>query len=89
MALSFNKTSLKPTKNFLKQKSIGKKRLFSNVFRFIDGPCAFNNDEFENDYNDNYHDELELKKENEDSFKASFFNLSIEVHIRIFLTYYF
>ena len=47
------------------------------VFSFIDDLCTFNNDEFENNYNDLYPDELELKKENEDSYKASVLDLSI------------
>ena len=47
--------------------------IISNIFRFIDGFCTtLNKIEFENDYNDIYLDELELKKENEDSCKASF-----------------
>ena len=40
--------------------------IFSNIFRFIDDLCSFNNDEFENNFDDIYPDELELKKENED-----------------------
>lgn len=40
--------------------------IFSNIFGFIDDLCSFNNDEFENNFDDIYPDELELKKENED-----------------------
>ena len=29
-----------------------KVRIISNIFRFIDGLCTFNNDEFESNYND-------------------------------------
>ena len=39
-------------------------------FRIIDDLCTVNNNEFENNYNDVYHAELELKKENEDPCKA-------------------
>ena len=53
---------------------------------FIDDLCTFNNNEFENNYKDIYPDELELKKENEDPCKASFFDLSIEVHDSKFTT---
>ena len=45
---------------------------------------TFNDDEFENDYNDIYPGELELKKENEDPCKASFLDLSIVVYDRKF-----
>ena len=40
--------------------------IFSNIFGFIDDLCSFNNDEFENNFDYIYPDELELKKENED-----------------------
>ena len=36
----------------------------SSIFRFIDDLCTFNNGEFENNYNDIYPNELELKKKN-------------------------
>ena len=36
-------------------------RIFSNIFRFIDDLCTFNNDEFENNYDNIFPDELELK----------------------------
>ena len=43
-------------------------------FKFIDDLCTVNNDEFENNYNDDYHAELELKKGNEDPCKALFWS---------------
>ena len=52
----------------------------SNIFRFIDNLCNFNNDEFENNYNDIYCDELELKREDKDPCKVSFLDLPIEPH---------
>ena len=55
-------------------------------FWFIDDLCIFNNDEFENNYNDIYANELELKKENDDPSKALFLDLSIEAHDRKFST---
>lgn len=39
-------------------------------FRFLDGLCFFNNDEFENNYDDVYLNGPELKKENEDLYKS-------------------
>ena len=53
---------------FFRKKSETCQRLvnFQIVFRFIDALFIFNNDEFGNNYNDIYSDELELKKENED-----------------------
>ena len=44
-----------------------------NIFRFTDDLCDFNNDEFENNSNDIYTDELELKKQIEDPFRFSTF----------------
>ena len=47
--------------------------IFSNTFRFIDDLYTrFNNNGFENNYNDIYPDELELKKKNIDCCKVSF-----------------
>ena len=63
-----------------------KARSFSNIFRFVDDLYSFNIDEFEKNCKDIYLDELELKKENEDSCKTSFLNLSIEVHDKKFKT---
>ena len=54
------------------------------MFSFLDNLCNCNNDEFQNNCNDSYPDEMELKKENEDSCKASFLDFSIEVHNRKF-----
>ena len=39
---------------------------FQIFLRFIENVITFNNDEFGNNYNDIYPNELELKKENED-----------------------
>ena len=60
-----------------KKRDMRKAWIFLNIFRFIDDLCTFNNDEFENSYSDFYFHELELKKENKDSCKASFLDLSI------------
>ena len=49
------------------KRDIGKTRIFLNIFSFIDDLCTFHNDEFENNYNDIYPDELELKNKKEDS----------------------
>ena len=50
-----------------------KSHIFSNTFRFIDDLyTCFNNNGFENNYNDIYPDELELKKKNIDCCKFSF-----------------
>ena len=54
-----------------------KGRKLSSSVRFIDLLCIFNNSEFENNYNDIYSDELELKIESKDPCKASFWDLSI------------
>ena len=35
-----------------KKQDMRKVRIISNIFRFIDGLCTFNNDEFESNYND-------------------------------------
>ena len=76
---------------FFKQKTNKQKKLdlkksciFSNNFRPIDYLCTFNNDEFEIHYKDIYPDEVDLTKENEDTCKASFLNLSLEVLDRTF-----
>ena len=37
-----------------------------NIFRFIYDLCTLSNNEVENNYSNIFHDELELKKENED-----------------------
>ena len=37
-----------------------------NIFRIIYDLCTLNNNEVENNYSNIFHDELELKKENED-----------------------
>ena len=49
----------------------------------MDDLRTFNSREFENNFNNIYPDELELKKENEDPYEASFFE---EVHDRKFKT---
>ena len=46
----------------------------------MDDLCTFNNNELENDYNDSYSDELELKKDNEVPGEASFLDLLTEFH---------
>ena len=51
---------------------------------FIDDLYTINNDEFEKNYNLIYPDELELKNENKDLCKASFLDLTIDVHDRKF-----
>ena len=56
-----------------KKRNLQKARKFSNVFRFLDNLCAA---KFENNFNDIYPHELELKKENQDPCKASFLDLS-------------
>ena len=56
--------------------------MFSNIFKFIDDLWTINNDEFEKSY-------LKLKKENEDPCKASFLDLSIDVHDEKFTTMLF
>lgn len=63
-------------------------RISSNIFRFIDNPCTSNNNQSENNYQDIYPDELELKKENEYPCTASFVHLSIKVCARQFTTSY-
>ena len=45
-----------------------KDQIFSNIFRLIDNLCSFNYNEFKNNYNDFFFDELELKKENGDPY---------------------
>ena len=69
-----------------KKRDLQKTRIFSVIFRFIDDLCTFNNDELENNYNNIYPHELELKKKNEDPCKASFLDLSEEVYNRKFST---
>ena len=61
-------------------------RIFSHIFRFVDDLCIFGNDEFESNYNHIDSDELERHEENEDPCKASFLDLSIEVHDGKFTT---
>lgn len=63
-----------------------KARIYSNIFRLVDDLCTLNNDEFENNYNKIYSDELELNKKSADLCKASYLNLSIEVHDEEFTT---
>ena len=55
-------------------------------FRFIDSLCTFSNYEIKNHYNNIYPDELELKKENKDPWKASFLDFSVDVRDRKFTT---
>ena len=43
-----------------------KARVFSNILTFIDDLRISSNDEFENNSNHNYLNELKLKRENED-----------------------
>ena len=69
-----------------KEQYLQKARIFSNIFSFINGLRAFSKNEFENDWNHIYPGDLELKNENEDPFKASFLDLSIEVYDRTFTT---
>ena len=69
-----------------KKRNLRKASIFPNIFRFTNGLCTFNNDEFENNYNKIYPDELQVKKENADSCNASFFDLAIEVNDRKFTT---
>ena len=58
---------------FFKQKAgTGKASNIPNIFRFLDDLHTFNNNEFENNYNDIYPSELELKKKNEDPCKVCF-----------------
>ena len=52
--------------------------LYLNVYVY--DLCTFNNDECESNYNGIYLDELELKKENENPYKASFLDLLLEAH---------
>ena len=63
-----------------KKRYLWKALIFSNIFRFMDDLCTFNNNELENDYDDSYSDELELKKDNEVSGEASFLDLLTEFH---------
>ena len=60
--------------------------IFPNIFRFLDELCLFNNNEFQNNYNDIYPNELKLKKKNDGHCKALFLDLSIEVHNKKFTT---
>ena len=60
--------------------------MHSNIFRFIDDLCTFNNDECGNSYNDTYPDEPKMKKDDEDPCKAPFLDFSIEVHDRKSIT---
>ena len=69
---------------FFRQKTRPSKAFY--IIWFIDDLCSLNNDEFEKNYNDVYCDKLELKKENEDPCKASFFEFSVEVNNRRFTT---
>ena len=46
----------------------------------MDDLCNFNNNKLENDYNDSYSDELELKKDDDVPREASFLDLSPEFH---------
>ena len=62
-----------------KKPDLRKARIFSNTFRFIDDLYALSNEEFENNCNDIYPDELRLKKENEYLCKTLFLDLSTEV----------
>ena len=65
---------------FFKQKKRDLKRL--EYFQILLGLCTFSIDEFENNFNDIYSDELELKKEDEGPCETLFLDLSIEVHDR-------
>ena len=49
--------------------------LFSNIFRFVDDLCTFNNDILENNHNDIYREGQQLKRENKDPFGASLSDL--------------
>ena len=61
-----------------------KPEIFFKNFRFIDDLRIFKNNEFENNYDNVYFDELELKNENKDPCKVSFLDLSIELHDKKF-----
>ena len=63
-----------------KKQDLQKRRMFSDFFTFVSRLCSLNNDEFGNNYNDIYLDELELKKENDDPCKVMFFDLLVEAH---------
>ena len=63
-----------------------KARIFSIILRFIDHLCTFNNDEFGNNHNDVYLNELELKNEDDDPCKATFLNLLVQIHDKKFTT---
>ena len=63
-----------------KKHTLQKVCIFSNNSWFINDMCTFHRNEFENNYNNIYPDQLELKKENEALCKFSFYDLSIEVH---------
>ena len=65
-----------------KKTDLGKKRVFSNIFRCTNELSTLYNNKNENDYDDIYHDELEHKKESEGYCKASFLDVLIEVHYR-------
>ena len=54
-----------------KNKTCKKVHMFSNIFRFIDDQCTFDNDKSGNSCNNIYPDELELKKDNEDPYIIS------------------
>jgi hypothetical protein len=69
----------------LKKQNKPKARRFGNVFRFIDDLCAINDGgEFEKSYRDIYPPELELKKENEGTCKASFLDLDMSISKKTF-----
>ena len=61
------------------KKDLRKARTFSNIFRYIDDLCSINNTEFEKNYKEIYPEELALKKENLNPYKASFLDVSIQV----------
>ena len=72
--------------SFNKKSDLGKARTFSNIFRFIDDLCTFNNNKFGNNYKDIYPDDIEIQKENESPCKAWILDLLTEVCDRKFTT---
>ena len=61
-----------------KKRDLHKPLLFSNTFRFIDDLCAINNRlEFDRNFKNIYLSEVQLKKENIPTSKASILDLFI------------
>ena len=69
----------------LKKTDLSRARRFGNVFRFIDDLSAINDGgEFERCYLNIYPVELELKKENQGTNNASFLDIDIFIHEKVF-----